>query len=528
MKKHVYLNFLIICCVVVLFSCSTPEDYFEYDLLPVKTSDNWGYIDKTGKTVIFPQYEEAYLFSDGLALVRKDKKYGYIDKEGKYIINPVYVSATPFKDGLALITTDNSYPTFINKKGEMQFIVNEADVCRLFSEDLAAFKTNNKWGFKDKTGKTIINPLYFSATDFKDGLVAVANEVNDKLVYGFINAKGDVKIQMIYEEAYSFENGLALVKLNGKYGFIDKEGKFTIEPKYDYAYSFADGLSRVKIGEKYGFIDKTGKFIVNPHYENVGNFSEGLAYVVNKDEKIGFINKEGVDKIMAQFEDARNFKNKLAAVKMNGKYGFIDTESKFVINCEYDSVYNADLYQQMVYSDFFNSKALSAFFTEKTDESSFRGITKGTNFGDISNTIHKSDKLLESSTTTLTVNLNKDIEDYAKIETVKYSFSDKIYTITDTYQFLHHWGNYKTGTRKDQNLNAKVKAIEVEMYLKGSASGKNDKMMKVIATALADKFKGKPTEITNGYIVETSHMKIEFVSESKALTGKILTKVSFK
>jgi len=51
-----------------------------------------GYIDKTGKMVINPQYDFVEDFSKGLARVvvgeRSEIKIGYFDKTGKYIWNP--------------------------------------------------------------------------------------------------------------------------------------------------------------------------------------------------------------------------------------------------------------------------------------------------------------------------------------------------------------------------------------------------------------------------------------------------------
>jgi hypothetical protein len=53
-----------------------------------------GYIDKTGKVVIKPQWGDVWRFFDGIAYVTlgefesSDAKFGYIDKTGKYIWEP--------------------------------------------------------------------------------------------------------------------------------------------------------------------------------------------------------------------------------------------------------------------------------------------------------------------------------------------------------------------------------------------------------------------------------------------------------
>lgn len=59
---------------------------FSEGLAPVQVSEKKaGYIDKTGKIVINPQFNVAFPFYGGLAQVYTDSGMGYIDKEGKYV-----------------------------------------------------------------------------------------------------------------------------------------------------------------------------------------------------------------------------------------------------------------------------------------------------------------------------------------------------------------------------------------------------------------------------------------------------------
>jgi hypothetical protein len=47
-----------------------------------------GFINRSGKTVIPPQFDLAYGFSEGLAAVQIDKKWGYVETTGKMVIPP--------------------------------------------------------------------------------------------------------------------------------------------------------------------------------------------------------------------------------------------------------------------------------------------------------------------------------------------------------------------------------------------------------------------------------------------------------
>ncbi|PGH37815.1 MAG: hypothetical protein CRN43_18915, partial [Candidatus Nephrothrix sp. EaCA] len=55
----------------------TPSD--EIFLAPVKIDGKWGYINKAGKIVIKPQFEDARWFQEGLARIKLGGRWGYID-----------------------------------------------------------------------------------------------------------------------------------------------------------------------------------------------------------------------------------------------------------------------------------------------------------------------------------------------------------------------------------------------------------------------------------------------------------------
>ena len=72
--------------------------------------------------------------------------------------------------------------------------------------------------------------------------------------WGFCTPDKKMVVQPKYDDAWSFSEGLAWVKLNGKVGFIDKTGKEIVTPKYDYALYFSEGLAGVKLNGKYFYI----------------------------------------------------------------------------------------------------------------------------------------------------------------------------------------------------------------------------------------------------------------------------------
>jgi hypothetical protein len=69
----------------------------------------WGFIDKTGKVIVTPKYDDAMSFSEGLARVLLNGKVGLIDKTGKEIVPPKYDEVRDFHEGLARVKLNGEW-----------------------------------------------------------------------------------------------------------------------------------------------------------------------------------------------------------------------------------------------------------------------------------------------------------------------------------------------------------------------------------------------------------------------------------
>jgi hypothetical protein len=267
-----------------------------------------GYIDKTGIFVIQPKIADAHDFREGLAPIMVkgklgyvDGTWGYIDKTGTLVIPAKFTTVRHFNEGLAYVevggpggkTVGFGIGGYIDKRGD--FVIPPVCdnrkmppvYCKDFSEGLAlivetiAGKRGYGWekgcGYVDRTGNLVIELKFEDAGSFRDGMAVV--RVGEK--WGYIDNTGKFVIQPRFDSAKSFQDGMAAVRIGGKWGYIDKTGKMLIEP-FDAPFgihSISEGLVAVRIGEKWGYIDKTGKFVIEPKFEAVMSFSEGLALV---------------------------------------------------------------------------------------------------------------------------------------------------------------------------------------------------------------------------------------------------------
>jgi len=66
-----------------------------------------GFIDKTGRMVIEPQWERTGYFSEGLVAVKRDKKWVFIDKSSHVVIERQFDDYLfAFSQGLAAVKQD--------------------------------------------------------------------------------------------------------------------------------------------------------------------------------------------------------------------------------------------------------------------------------------------------------------------------------------------------------------------------------------------------------------------------------------
>jgi hypothetical protein len=333
-----------------LISCGSSSGKPDLDLIPVEAGNKYQYIDFDGKIVINPQFEDATLFRDGLALVHSigdNPKWGYITPEGTYKINPTYKSATIFNEELAWVVLENAAPNSINREGEIQFALKNAEAVNLFSEGLAGFSIveegETKWGFVDTSGKVVINPQFKEIRMFSEGFCAVKNDDN---LWGYIDRYGKIVINYQFDGvAGSFDgngmgkflNGRAIVKSGKQFCVINEEGRYEINPQFDEI--IADGENYlIENDGVYGWCDSNGKLIINPQFDQAFPFGSNDYAPVEIGNKWGYINREGKIEINPQFKGALPYHNNRALVATGDKFGIIDSDGKYLVNPQFEGL----------------------------------------------------------------------------------------------------------------------------------------------------------------------------------------------
>ena len=315
------------------------------DVWDVFDDQKWGYIDKTGTEVVPIEYDRVGEFHEGRACVIKDGKLGFVDETGAVVIPLTYESPLP------------------------SLVAWYQDITPFFSEGLAAIwggdAHGNQYGYIVKEGNVVIPFEYGYAAPFSEGLAYVSkggalilDDADEDGKYGFINKTGEVVVPLVYDCDYwgwgiineeFFHDGFATISKDTsedmKYGMIDRTGTVVVPIQYDMTWRFINGLARVGFGcfndccifwESCGLVDTTGREVVAiGRYHEIGSFHEGLARVWSGADKDGygqreygtgthgFIDTTGKEVVPCIFEDAFSFSEGLAAVKVDGKWGYI-------------------------------------------------------------------------------------------------------------------------------------------------------------------------------------------------------------
>jgi hypothetical protein len=384
----------------------------------------YGYIDKKGNEVIPVKYESLGEFYSGLTYAKdpETNRYGFFDKTGKWILNPVYLDLLSFDEyggvwvkqtdakwhyinktgkdlgslddkgtlyryfgnqGYAVIENNNADYVLLDKNGSTVKKIDDCDAIYNFNYGVGGYKckSTGKYGFIDINGNKITGCDFDGFEGFTEaGINKVTKTIDGKNKSGYVDAKGNIILPIVYDYVYNFRDGWGLIYKDGKYFYVDRNGNLKDPPgKYDELYEFRSGYSMAKIKgtgtdpHKYIFINKDLKeeFTVSAKqgysvWENVaivsrdnttyemmdtkGNIFKTLTGIetlsfcsdgmlaVRKNYKWGYINNKGDEIVTPKYDTCTAFKYGYGRVKLNSKWGIVDRSGTEIIQPKYGNI----------------------------------------------------------------------------------------------------------------------------------------------------------------------------------------------
>jgi len=189
-----------------------------------------GYINlRTGHIDIQPQYDHAWIFSDGLAAVEKEGRLGFVHPDGslaipmRYVYNDELLSEYIFREGYCVVVD-----------------------------------STNHMGVIDTLGNWVLEPLYDNINLCRDYMVAgKVGDFNKQIAYD-----GTVLNDRIIENVWdiSYDRNV-----------YDKECGYEIEVETVSLVYF-----KYQVQGRYGLMDKTGRFITPPLYMDIRGFGRDM------------------------------------------------------------------------------------------------------------------------------------------------------------------------------------------------------------------------------------------------------------
>jgi hypothetical protein len=208
---------------------------------------------------------------------------------------------------------------------------------------------NGKMLVLDKNNAVLVKPEYEDIGIFKENK-AIVTQISgeNKLQSGFVNLKGELIVDCIYDQVYDFQEGLAAVVKEGKIGFIDSIGKIIIPLEYDFPdmegaltqtdfYGFRQGLARICKAGNWGCINQRNEMVIPFEYEAIGPCNGGRMKV-EKNQRTGLMDLQGGWIIKPDYQDIKTYSEGFIAVKKNKRWGFLNEEKELVIPIKYNYV----------------------------------------------------------------------------------------------------------------------------------------------------------------------------------------------
>ncbi len=311
----------LLCLVLALVSLSALAADAETDttLWPAydPVTGLWGYIREDGSWGIKPQWERAYHFHGGCAIVdtmdvpswEGKCTQGIIDEMGAYLLEPAYhIDDACCLDGAGALYLVNQYD---DERGSGWFNIPN----RYFSglrwtecyatRDTPYILVNTDYkldGLADRATGEIVVPIEYSSTGLYDwgidGGFIVAERDDTRacelieIGWGVVELPEGVGID--YYPGVS--EGLIAFEHDGLYGYLNTEGEIVIPAQFDSAERFMDGYAEVGLLDEVrtsAIIDRSGNVVISGLDATYYGVVDGALFIVEECSDWSLIEPDG-------------------------------------------------------------------------------------------------------------------------------------------------------------------------------------------------------------------------------------------
>ena len=338
-----------------------------YNYFVLKKNNLSGVIDKTGKTIIEPNYEEVkipnpekeificynsektkilnakgqelftqfkniepirlkniasdLMYEKSVLKYSEDSKYGLINFEGKKVTNAIYdeIEGLPYKEGELLVKQTDKYGV-INIKGN-----NLVDI---------------------KYDKIDVDGYYASDNGYKYAGYIVSNKTDEGYRSGYINVNGDIILKVEHNQISRItqiddkENAYLIESKNGQFGLMKNDKEILKNEYQSISYDESNKLLVIEKSKKYGVASLEGKIIVPTEYNQID--ITGVYLYAKNNQGTVIYNTNGTEANIDTNIAILNTSNEKYKIRINNengtKYGVIGKDGKQIIEEKYNYI----------------------------------------------------------------------------------------------------------------------------------------------------------------------------------------------
>lgn len=249
-----------------------------------------------------------------------------------------FEDVTTFSMGMMAAMAEDKWK-LLNDKGSP--LASGFQAAGLYNGEVFPVRLKNEWCYVTSDGKKKIDVSKLKKCQELGVLREGIFKAKCSGSYGYYNTELK-QVAGGFDEASSMNEGLGAVRSKKEWKILDSQGKQVGKTYQNVVINARDAACQngriwvTEDGESYYMIDSEGKTVKGESVEDSKGFTMPNSYAaVKKDGKWGFMDENGKMVIEPQFEDARSFCNDYAAVAQDGEWGFINSKGTIVIEPQF-------------------------------------------------------------------------------------------------------------------------------------------------------------------------------------------------
>ncbi len=265
-------------------------------LVAVLEDRQWKVIDLDGNTILDRGYERVVVWEEGGYLsYRRAGKWGLVDKSGREIAPPVYEDIRPEKGDCFRIIKEHLLGV-IRADGQI-LLPPEAEAIDVLNDSLILFQKDRKWGGIDQKGRLLFEPefkAYYALSEDYLQLVRPAS-----LALFSLPCKSVIADQQ-FEAYHPLNQDYIMGQKGDRVGLIDWCGDRILPPMYEEVQLFSDQLFRVRLDDRWLVVHKGGQPVSGTTYSYIAPLRKGFSRIRHT-EKFGLLNSLGEEVLPAEY-----------------------------------------------------------------------------------------------------------------------------------------------------------------------------------------------------------------------------------